>query len=81
MASETVRIKPETHAKLKAIADDTGKSMPDVLELAVETLRRERLLDATNQAFAALKADPKTWKAEQAERAAWESTLKDGMED
>ena len=46
MASETVRIKPETHAKLRAIADDTGQTMPEVLEQAVELLRRRRLLDS-----------------------------------
>ena len=80
MASDTVRIKPETHAKLKAISEATGRSMPEVLDQAVEVLRRQRLLDATNEAFAALKSDPKAWKAEQAERAAWEATLSDGLE-
>ena len=44
MASETVRIKPETHAKLKAISEATGRSMPEVLDQAVEVLRRQRCL-------------------------------------
>ncbi len=81
MASETVRIRPETHAKLKDIANSTGQSMPDVLEQAVETLRRARLLDAANDAYRALREDPKAWKAELAERAAWEATLPDDLED
>jgi len=80
MASDTVRIKPETHAKLKTMADETGQTLPEVLEAAVEVLRRQRLLDATNLAFAALKRDAKAWQAEQAERAAWEATLGDGVE-
>jgi len=81
MASDTVRIKPETHAKLRDIAQSTGQSMPEVLDEAVETLRRMRLLDETNRAFAALRNDPKAWQAELAEREAWEATLGDDLED
>ncbi|QDU58548.1 ribbon-helix-helix protein, CopG family [Aeoliella mucimassa] len=80
MASETVRIKPETHAKLRAIADDTGQTMPEILEQAVELLRRKRLLEATDRDYAALQGDKKAWKSEQAERAAWDRTLQDGLE-
>ncbi|WP_442481915.1 hypothetical protein [Aeoliella sp. SH292] len=81
MASETVRIKPETHAKLRSIADEAGQTMPEVLEQAVELLRRQRLLDATDRAYAKLRSDPKAWAAEEAERAAWDRTLLDGQED
>jgi predicted transcriptional regulator len=80
MASDTVRVKPETHAKLKAIAAQTGRPMPEVLEQAVETLRRQRLLEATNAAYAALRDDTKAWKSELAERDAWENTLGDDLE-
>jgi predicted transcriptional regulator len=81
MASDTVRIKPETHAKLREIAQASGQSMPDVLEQAVESLRRARLLDESNRAYAALRDDPKAWKAELAERKSWEVTLGDDLED
>ena len=81
MASETVRIKPETHVKLRDIAQASGQSMPDVLEQAVESLRRARLLDESNRAYAALRDDPKAWKAELAERKSWEATLGDDLED
>jgi predicted transcriptional regulator len=81
MASDTVRIKPETHVKLRDIAQASGQSMPDVLEQAVESLRRSRLLDESNRAYAALRDDPKAWKAEIAERKSWEATLGDDLED
>ena len=81
MASETVRIKPETHAKLKEIAETTGQSMPEVLEQAIEALRRVRLLDETNRAYAVLRSDPKAWRAELAERKLWEATLGDDLKD
>jgi len=34
MPSETVRIRPETHAKLKELAEQSGLSMPRLLEKA-----------------------------------------------
>jgi predicted transcriptional regulator len=81
MASETVRIKPETHVKLKQLAEATGQSMPDVLDDAVEALRRQRLLEDTNQAYAALRSNSKAWQRELAERAIWNVSLADGLED
>lgn len=81
MAAETVRIKPATHAKLREIAAATGRTMPEVLEEAVEALRRQRILNATNEAYAKLKADPKAWAAELAEREAWDATTADGLGD
>lgn len=80
MASDTVRVRPETHAKLRDIALSTGQSMPEVLDEAVETLRRMRMLDETNRAFAAMRNDPKTWRTELAEREAWDATLGDDLE-
>ena len=77
--AQMVRIRPETHAKLKAIAAELGKPLSEVLEDAVEVLRRQRVLDATNEAYAALKKDPKAWKAAVAEREAWDATLSDGL--
>lgn len=81
MASATVRINAQTHSKLKDLAERAGRSMPDVLDSAVEAYRRQVLLEETNRAFARLKADPKAWTEELAERAAWDVTLADGLED
>jgi hypothetical protein len=56
-------------------------SLSSTLEKAVETLRRQTILEETNRAYAALRSDPKKWREEQEERAAWEATLADGLED
>ena len=50
-----------------------------VLERAIEAYRRERILDATNAAYAALRADRTAWQHEIDERAGWESTVADGL--
>ena len=81
MASETVRIHPHTHAKLKQLADDVGESMPDVLERAVDAYARRRFLELLNQDFAALRGDATAWRDEAAERQAWDATLGDGLEE
>lgn len=81
MASETVRIHPHTHAKLKQLAEDAGESMPEVLERAVDAYARKRFLELLNQDFAALRRDEAAWRDETAEREAWNATLADGLED
>jgi predicted transcriptional regulator len=81
MASETVRIKPETHAKLRELATKAGESMPDTLERAIDALYRRQFLEDVNRAFAALRNDPKAWKAEQDERAILDGAIADGLED
>ncbi len=80
MASATVRISPQAQSKLRLIADRTGMTMQAVLDEAIEVYRRERFLAAANQAYAALRRDPKKWKAELAERADWDTALRDGLE-
>lgn len=79
MATDTVRIKAETHAKLRDIAKSSGKSMPEVLDEAVEVLRRARLLEDTSRAFESLRSDAKAWRMELAEREAWATTLNDDL--
>lgn len=76
-----VRIQPKTHAKLRQLAKQVGESMPEVLEQAVDDLYRKRFLQECSRAYARLKADPKAWREELAERKVWEATLADGLED
>jgi len=40
-----VRTHPQTHAKLKRLAEESGQSMTDLLEKAVEAYRVRVLLD------------------------------------
>ena len=76
-----VRIQPETYAKLRSLAQGAGVSMPEVLAEAVDDLFRKRFIDECNAAYARLRADPKAWKEELEERALWDCTLADGLED
>ena len=78
--SAIVRISTESHRTLLSLAVEMGKSMPVVLEQAIEALRRQRLLDEAATAYGKLRRDNKAWSEELAERKAWDKTLKDGLE-
>jgi hypothetical protein len=52
-----------------------------ILERAVESYRREQFYAEFDAAYARLQADPVAWEEELAERALWEVTLADGLDD
>jgi predicted transcriptional regulator len=78
--STTIRVSEKTRDTLHALAHDIGASMAEVVEQAIEAYRRQRVLDAANAQYAALRADPEAWAEVQAERAVWDVTLSDGLE-
>lgn len=80
MSSVNVRVSSQSYQLLKSLARDFGQSMQSVIDEALEDLRRRKMLEATNAAFSALKADKKAWKEELKERELWENTLADGVE-
>lgn len=80
MPSVTVRISSTARKMLRELAANTGESMQSLLDKAIEAYRRECFLDQANEAFAALRRDPKKWKAEIEERNAWDATLAENVE-
>lgn len=81
MVSTTIRISGRAHEELREIASRSGEPMTAILDKAIEEYWRRQFLEDVNASFAALRADPEAWRAEQAERAEWEATLADGIED
>ena len=81
MASATVRISQAAHRTLRELARQSEKPMQAVLDEAIEQYRRQRFLEATNRAFAALREDKVAWEGELEERKEWDATLSDGLED
>lgn len=79
MSSVSVRIAAQTHQVLRQLAEQGGRSLQETIEAAVEAYRRRQMLDETNAAYAALRADPEAWREEVEERVAWEQTLADGL--
>ena len=81
MTTTTIRVSLRTRDLLQELAQTAGSSMQAVLEQALEQYRRQQLLDATNAAYATLRAKPEAWANLAQERLAWEQTLTDGLEE
>lgn len=78
--SATIRITTETRNILSELMQTTGMSMQAILEHAVDLYRRQQMLLALNDAYAALQSDEAAWDELEAERNEWDTTLPDGLE-
>jgi hypothetical protein len=78
---ETVRIEPAAHEALAEIAKAKRIPLTEALSRAIEAYRRALFLEAIASGYAELRADAKAWEQEEAERAAWETTSADGLEE
>ena len=76
----TIRVSRRTWDMLQIMAEQSGRSVQVVLEEAVEFSWGRRLLEATNAAYAVLRADPAAWQELQGDRAEWDVTISDGLE-
>lgn len=81
MGGMSVRISKEAHQELKSLAAERQESLRAILERAVEMYRRHLFFEGVNEDFARLRADPVAWEEELAERALWDNTLGDGLEE
>jgi len=80
MSAPTVRISEASHQILKALADQTGQTMMEVLDKALDTYRRKLFFEQLNAGYAELRADPEAWAEHLAERTQWDATLMDGLD-
>lgn len=76
-----MRANQSTLKRLRRLREATGESTADLLDQAVDLLERDRFLDSANAAFARVRDDPAARREEEAERAMWEETLLDGLEE
>lgn len=79
-ADTTVRVDRATSSAIADLARETGVARKEVVALAVERLRRHRILESANAGFAAMKRDTGVWREEVDERGSWEATLADGLD-
>ena len=79
MSAPTVRISEASHQLLKQLAEQTGQTMTDVLDKALDAYRRKLFFEQMNAGYAELRADPEAWAEHLAERKLWDATLMDGL--
>lgn len=80
MSDSTICISEASHQLLKKLAEHTGQNMTDVLAKALDTYRRQVFFEQLNAGYAELRADPKAWAEQMAERDDWDATLQDGLD-
>lgn len=80
MATGVIAIQPQTHAKLREMAEAEGRDEREVLDAAIDAYYQRRLLEGMNFGYAQLRADPKAWAEELADRKLWDQTLADGVD-
>jgi hypothetical protein len=80
MSAPTVPISEASHRLLKELAEQTGRTMLEVLDKALEAYRRKLFFEQLNVGYAELRADPEAWAEHLAERQLWDPTLMDGLD-
>lgn len=81
MGTTTVRIAENIHDNLKRLSKQFGEPMQLVMAKALEEYERVQFFKELDIAATKLREDPKAWKEELAERALWDNTLMDGIDD
>lgn len=79
MVSTTIRVPSEIREKLRELAEQEHQPMQEIIARALERYRRERMFERADEIYAAM--TPEEWAQEEAERALWDCTLLDGLED
>jgi hypothetical protein len=80
MSAPAVQISEASHQILKELAEQTGQTMTDVLDKAVDAYRRKLFFEQLNTAYAALRADPVAWAEVEEERRSMDGCLMDGLD-
>lgn len=80
MSEQTIHLSEASHRALTALAEQTGQTMAEVLDKALDDYRRKVFFEQLRADYVALKADPEAWAEELAERKLWEATLMDGLD-
>jgi predicted transcriptional regulator len=77
MASTTIRVDIETHARLVELSEASGSSLLATVRDAAEALRRQRFAHQVTEELADLRTDPEAWSSYLAEAEA--TDVSDGV--
>jgi hypothetical protein len=80
MSEPTVHISETSHRILTELVAQTGQTMTDVLDKALDAYRRKLFFEQLNAGYAELQADSEAWAEHLAERKLWDTTLMDGLD-
>lgn len=76
-SAPVVKLKPQTHAKLQAIAKEEDRPMGEIVTFLVDRYERQRFWLGVREDLARLKADPVAWQDYLREMAEWDTMPND----
>ena len=79
MATMTIRVPSSTHARLQDLARGQDRTIGAVIETLLDDYERRRFFVGLGEDFERLRADSAAWSDYQAEVAAWDSALREGL--
>ncbi len=78
---QTIQVPPDTHSRLRDIADQRHETMADTIARLIALYDQERFWNEFAEQSNALRNDPVGWAEYQSEQRLWDTALKDGLED
>lgn len=78
MATTTIRVDTETHARLQTLSSESGRSLIETVRDATEALGRQRFAHRVAAELAELRENQNSWKAYLAE--ADSTSVADGID-
>jgi predicted transcriptional regulator len=79
--SKMIRMDEQAYAKLSELAKKMKMTKQKLLANAIEKLAREKFMEEVNKSYRKMRSNKKAWAEELKERALWDATLMDGLED
>jgi hypothetical protein len=79
--AESVRIDPKAHEKLSELARKAGASITETLSRAIDAYEAELFWKQLERGYSELRANPEALREENEERALFDQTIADGLED
>lgn len=80
MPTTTIRVSKYIRDQVRALAQQTGTTMQEVISKAVEQYQEQLFWQQVHEAYARLRQDPVAWQEELEEQRLWDNTLVDGLE-
>jgi hypothetical protein len=80
MASNVVKLKPETYERVRRLARESRSSMQEVVTRGIDALERQEFARAFEADFTRLREDRAAWQAEESERVLRDTALNDCLD-
>jgi len=79
--SKLLRINEHIYSILEQLEQEMGSSKQTILQDILIEYMKNRVINQINAAYFDLRQDPEKWQEELDERALWENSSSDGLED